>query len=144
MAGYMSKVVGADAIYEGAIPAGEALTNGLFCTVQSGTLKKAVAATALEMEVVEKTTLWGEPALRAVVRKPDGVSYFIEKVFDKTSGAYDDANIETAQGELARAHLPLIGEEAIFTVASALYSSLNAGDTITPAAGGTVAKKSNT
>lgn len=143
MAGYMSKVVGADAIYEGAIPAGEALTNGLFCTVQSGTLKKATSATALEMEVVEKTTLWGEPALRAVVRKPDGVSYFIEKVFDKTSGAYDDANVTTAQGELARAHLPLIGEEAFFTVGSTTYAALEVGDTITPTTGGTVAEKSN-
>lgn len=55
---------------------------------------------------------------------------------------YNTAEYEIEAGAFVKMHRPLAGEQMIVTVADALYKTLNEGDLVTPAANGTVAKKS--
>ena len=141
MAGYMTKVVGADAIYEGSYAAAENLKNGEFVELKDGKLAKTAAAKAMKLRVKELTTLWGKKALRCEVidQANEGV-YFVEKLFVDNADEFNDAETVTKADELARVHMPLNGEEMLFTVADELYSALKVADVVTPAASGTVAK----
>ena len=143
MAGYMTKVVGADAIYEGGVRAGENLYNGEFVEIAADfTMKKVTEAKDLILRIKEKDTLWGKSALRCdVIAQGAGGVYFVEKLFDDNGEEFDDTMTVTKKGKYARAHMPLTGEELLFTVADELYASLNVGDKVAPAAGGTVAKQ---
>ena len=144
MAGYMTKVVGSDGIYDGSYKAGEALTNGIFVNVAAdGTVKKLTAAGDIEMKVREKTTLWGLPAVVLdVVVEGSGLTYFVEQVEPGTRDEYDDTNNVIKIGEFVRMHKPLLGEQLVMTVTSTVLATLTEGDIAKPASGGTIAKKS--
>lgn len=144
MAGYMTKVVGSDGIYDGSYKAGEVLTNGIFVNVAAdGTVKKLTAAGDIEMKVREKTTLWGLPAVVLdVVVEGSGLTYFVEQVNPGTREEYNDVEPEIKIGEFVRMHKPLLGEQLIMSVTSTVLGTLTEGDTAKPAAGGTIAKKS--
>lgn len=142
MAGYMTKVVGADAIYEGSYLAGEDLLNGQFLELKAGKMMKTTAAKDMVLVVKEKDTLWGRSALRCdVLDQGSGGVYFNEKLFTDYGDEFDDTKTVTKKDKHVRAHMPLTGEEMLFEVADELYAALNVGDQVTPAAGGTVAKK---
>lgn len=141
MAGYMTKVVGSDGIYDGSYKAGEALTNGIFVTLDSGVVKKITAAGDIIMKVREKTTLWGMDAIVLDVQDQGaGTLYFVEQVNPGDKPEYDDTNPVIKLGEFVRMHVPLAGEQMIITVDSTLYASLAVGDLAKPASGGLVAK----
>lgn len=144
MAGYMTKVVGSDGIYDGSYKAGEVLTNGIFVEVAAdGTVKKLVAAGDIEMKVREKTTLWGLPAVVLdVVVEGSGLTYFVEQVNPGTREEYNDVEPEIKIGEFVRMHKPLLGEQLIMSVTSTVLGTLTEGDIAKPAAGGTIVKKS--
>lgn len=144
MAGYMTKVVGSDGIYDGSYKAGEVLTNGIFVNVAAdGTVKKLTAAGDIEMIVREKTTLWGLPAVVLdVVVEGSGLTYFVEQVNPGTREEYNDVEPEIKIGKFVRMHKPLLGEQLIMSVTSTVLGTLTEGDTAKPAAGGTIAKKS--
>lgn len=144
MAGYMTKLVGSDGIYDGSYKAGEALTNGIFVNIAAdGTVKKLTGAGSIEMRVREKTTLWGLPAvILDVVVEGDGTAYFVEQVNPGVHEEYDDINNVIKIGEFVRMHKPLLGEQLIMSVTSTVLGTLTEGDTAKPAAGGTIAKKS--
>ena len=144
MAGYMTKLVGSDGIYDGSYKAGEALTNGIFVNIAAdGTVKKLTAAGSIEMRVREKTTLWGLPAvILDVVVEGDGTAYFVEQVNPGVREEWNDIENEIKIGEFVRMHKPLLGEQLIMSVTSAVLATLTEGDTAKPASGGTIAKKS--
>lgn len=144
MAGYMTKVVGSDGIYDGSYKAGEVLTNGIFVNIAAdGTVKKLTAAGDIEMKVREKTTLWGLPAVVLdVVVEGSGLTYFVEQVNPGTREEYNDVEPEIKIGEFVRMHKPLLGEQLIMSVTTTVLGTLTEGDTAKPAAGGTIAKKS--
>lgn len=144
MAGYMTKLVGSDGIYDGSYKAGEALTNGIFVNIAAdGTVKKLTGAGSIEMRVREKTTLWGLPAvILDVVVEGDGTAYFVEQVNPGVHEEYDDINNVIKIGEFVHMHKPLLGEQLIMSVTSTVLGTLTEGDTAKPAAGGTIAKKS--
>ena len=144
MAGYMTKLVGSDGIYDGSYKAGEALTNGIFVNIAAdGTVKKLTAAGSIEMRVREKTTLWGLPAvILDVVVEGDGTAYFVEQVNPGVREEWNDIENEIKIGEFVRMHKPLLGEQLIMSVTSEVLATLTEGDTAKPAAGGTIAKKS--
>ena len=142
MAGYMTKVVGADAIYEGSYLAAEDLLNGEFVELKEGKMAKTAAAKDLLLRVKEKDTLWGKPALRCdVIDEGSADVYFVEKLFTDYGDEFNDAETKTKKDKHVRAHMPLKGEELLFTVSDELYAALKANDMVTPAAGGAVAKK---
>ena len=144
MAGYMTKLVGSDGIYDGSYKAGELLTNGIFVNIAAdGTVKKLTAAGSIEMRVREKTTLWGLPAvILDVVVEGDGTAYFVEQVNPGVHEEYNDIENVIKIGEFVRMHKPLLGEQLIMSVTSAVLATLTEGDTAKPASGGTIAKKS--
>lgn len=140
MAGYVTKLAGH--IYDGANSAGEALTNGVFAEMTASGVKKVTAAKDTLLRVEEKTELWGNPALRLNVT---GVGsdevYFVENEWEVDENAeWNEADYTLPSGKLVRMKRLLPGEQVIMTVDSTLYSGLNVGDTVQPAAGGTVAK----
>ena len=55
---------------------------------------------------------------------------------------YNNAEYECKVGQYVRMRRPVINDEMIMTVADAVYNALNVGDTVKPAVGGSVAKKS--
>lgn len=144
MAGYMTKLVGSDGIYDGSYKAGEVLTNGIFVNIAAdGTVKKLTGAGSIEMRVREKTTLWGLPAvILDVVVEGDGTAYFVEQVNPGVREEWNDIDNVIKIGEFVRMHKPLLGEQLIMSVTSTVLGTLTEGDTAKPAAGGTIAKKS--
>ena len=144
MAGYMTKLVGSDGIYDGSYKAGEVLTNGIFVNIAAdGTVKKLTAAGSIEMRVREKTTLWGLPAvILDVVVEGDCTAYFVEQVNPGVHEEWNDIENEIKIGEFVRMHKPLLGEQLIMSVTSTVLGTLTEGDTAKPASGGTIAKKS--
>lgn len=142
MAGYMTKVVGSDGIYDGSYKAGEALTNGIFVSIAAdGTAKKLTAAGDIIFKVREKTALWGLDAVVLDVQDQGaGTIYFVEQVNPGDMPEFDDINNTVKIGEFVRMHIPLAGEQLIMSVAAATYAALAAGDLAKPASGGSIAK----
>jgi hypothetical protein len=143
MAGYMKKLNGY--VYDGEHVANQAMVNGIFVEIDSSTgkVKPITAAGDTEFRVDEKTTLWGKYALVLnVILEGDKEQYFLENDFDlKAVPTYDSADYECKAGEYCRMHRPVINDQLIMTVTSELYAALNVGDTVKPAVGGSVAKK---
>lgn len=143
MAGYMKKLNGY--VYDGEHVANAAMPNGIFVEIDSSTgkVKPITAAGDTEFRVDAKTTLWMKPALVLnVILEGDKEQYFLENDFDlKAVPTYDSADYECKAGEYCRMHRPVINDQLIMTVTSELYAALNVGDTVKPAIGGSVAKK---
>ena len=105
MAGYFTKLNGY--VYNGEykVKASTTVANGSFVEPVSGTLTvqpTSAAITGFKFKVVEKTTVYGLPALRMdVVGVPaDGTeAYFVENVFDPLCYNYDESNYTISAGE---------------------------------------------
>lgn len=140
MAGYVTKLMGH--VYDGANLSGEALINGVFAEIASGGVKKTTAARDTLLRVEEKTELWGSPALRLnVTGAGTDEVYFVENEWEVDENAeWDEADYTLPAGKYVRMKRLLPGEQVIMTVGSELYATLAVGDTVQPAAGGTVAK----
>ena len=140
MAGYVTKLMGH--VYDGANLSGEALINGVFAEIASGGVKKTTAARDTLLRVEEKTELWGSPALRLnVTGAGTDEVYFVENEWEVDENAeWNEADYTLPAGKYVRMKRLLPGEQVIMTVGSELYATLAEGDTVQPAAGGTVAK----
>ncbi|HIU94934.1 MAG TPA: hypothetical protein IAD24_07215 [Candidatus Aphodomorpha intestinavium] len=140
MAGYVTKLMGH--VYDGANLSGEALINGVFAEIASGGVKKTTAARDTLLRVEEKTELWGSPALRLnVTGAGTDEVYFMENEWEVDENAeWNEADYTLPAGKYVRMKRLLPGEQVIMTVGSELYATLAVGDTVQPAAGGTVAK----
>lgn len=140
MAGYVTKLMGH--VYDGANLSGEALINGVFAEIASGGVKKTTAARDTLLRVEEKTELWGSPALRLnVTGAGTDEVYFVENEWEVDENAeWNEADYTLPAGKYVRMKRLLPGEQVIMTVGSELYATLAVGDTVQPAASGTVAK----
>ena len=143
MAGYVTKLVGH--VYDGANLSAEALINGVFAEITATGVKKITAAKDTLLRVEEKTELWGLPALRLnVTGVGNDEVYFVENEWDiNDSEEYDETNYTLPTGKYVRMKRLVPGEQVIMSVDSTLFAALAVGDTVQPASGGTVAKKSN-
>ncbi len=144
MAGYMRKLNGY--VYNGANQAYAALANGIFAEIGANGVVAITAAGDMELRVVEKTTLWGLPAqVLDVVIAGDKEHYFVENDLGEMENdpTWDGATYTCKVGDYVRMHRPLIGEQLIMTVDSTVYAAVSVGDTVKPAVGGSVAKKSS-
>ena len=141
MAGYVTKLVGH--VYDGANLSGEALINGAFAEITASGVKKITAVKDTLLRVEEKTELWGLPALRLNVT---GVGtdevYFVENEWEVDDNAeWNEADYTLPTGKYVRMKRLVPGEQVIMSVDSTLFAALAVGDTVQPAAAGTVAKK---
>ena len=125
MAGYFTKLNGR--VYEGEYAANVDLENGTFVTINgSQKVIKSAANTNIELVCVEKTDLWGLPALRLRCEKEDGAIYMVEgdpRVYEGET--FDDRHHTVKAGELVKMRAPHISDEIILAVTDELYAAAN-------------------
>lgn len=143
MAGYFRKME--EPNYLGSEKAYETLTNGLFVYIDGANgVKKLGSAGSAEFRVKEKTTLWGKPALVLICTDVGSAEHYvveneIENYGDK--GDFNDADYSIPANHLVKMRRPNINDELVISTDSTTYAALNVGDTVKPASGGGVAKK---
>ena len=142
MAGYFDKLNGR--VYECEHEASVDLENGTFVVIDDSTNKvvKSSANTNVELLCIEKTDIWGLPALRLRCQKEDGTVFMVEG--DPTVDAlpeYDDRHHVVKQGELTKMRSPHISDEIRLEVNSTIYTAAAVGDVYNVAANGLIAKK---
>lgn len=141
MAGYFRKMEQPN--FEGAYKAGEELANGVFVSITANGVKKLTAAGTTEFRVKEKTTLWGLPAVVLVCTKDGGVEFLVENEFeDYGTGDINYAEYTVPTGHYVKMRRPNINDEIIVSVTSTVLATLAVDDTVTPASGGSIVKKS--
>lgn len=144
MAGYFTKLNGYVYSGEYKVKASTTVANGSFVEPVSGTLTvqpTSAAITGFKFKVVEKTTVYGLPALRMdVVGVPaDGTeAFFVENVFDPLCYNYNEANYTINAGEYVRMHMPQLGDQLLISVTSVLYAATSLGDLMVIDVAGTV------
>ena len=139
MSGYYTKLQGH--VYDGSHEAAEPLANGVFAEITAGGVAKVTAAKDVKLRVAEKTVLFDKPALILdVVSVGTDEVFFVENEIPVLNGeTWDESTYELPVQTQVRMKRPLPGEQVITTVADPLYASVNVGDIVAPAAGGTVA-----
>lgn len=141
MAGYFRKAEAWN--YNGAEKAYETLTNGLFVYIDgSNGVKKVTGNGSARFRVLEKTSLWGLPAVvllctNAGTDEVYVVENEIENYGDK--GDFNDANYSVPAGHYVKMRRPNINDELIISVSSETYAALSVGDTVKSVSGGSVA-----
>lgn len=143
MAGYFRRAE--EWNYDGANKAYETLTSGLFVFIDgSNGVKKLTAAGSAEFRVKEKTTLWGKPALVLVCTDAGSAEHYVTELETENygdKGDFNDADYSIPAGHLVKMRRPNINDELVISTDSTTYAALNVGDTVKPASGGGVAKK---
>lgn len=142
MAGYMTKLMGY--VYDGAHTAAEDLQNGVLAEITADGVKAIAATGDAQFRVAPegKTVLWGMNALVLdVVNAGTKELFVVENEWDiNDHDEYDTAKYTLKAGKPVRMHRLLPGEQFIATVADEVFSAVEIGDIVAPAAGGTVAK----
>lgn len=141
MAGYFRKLDGH--VYNGAEKAYEELTNGLFVYIDgSNGVKKLGSAGSARFRVVEKTTLWGLPAVVLVCTDPGSAEiYMTENEFELYGdGDFDQTTYSVPAGHYVKMRRPVLNDEVIVSVTSEVLATLAVGDTVKPTTGGTIVK----
>ena len=138
MAGYFDKLDGR--VYDGGHKAGEELANGVFASITANGVKKLTAAGDAKFRVEEKTSLWGLPAVRLVCTATGTAEiYFVENEWEIYGDKdYDESDYTIPAGHLVRMRRPVLNDEVIMSIDATLFASLNVGDEVKPAAGGTI------
>lgn len=140
MAGYFRRAEAWN--YDGANKAGVQLSNGVFVEITANGVKPIAAAGDAEFRVKEKTSLWGLPA---VVLVCTGVGtkeiYFVENEIENygDKGDFNDAEYVVAKDHYVKMRRPNINDEIVMSVDDTTFAAVNVGDTVSPAAGGSIA-----
>lgn len=142
MAGYFTKLDGH--VYNGANKAYETLENGTFVYIDGANgVKKLGSAGSAEFRVIEKTTLWGLPAVALVCTDPgSNEHYVVENEFeDYGDKDFDQTTYSVPAGHYIKMRRPVLNDELVISVTSEVLATLAVGDTVKPASGGSIAKK---
>ena len=142
MAGYFRRAEAWN--YDGSNKAYQELTNGLFVYIDGANgVKPLGSAGSAEFRVLEKTTLWGLPAVVMVCTDPGSAEiYFTENEFeDYGDKDFDQTTYSIPAGHYVKMRRPNINDELIVSVTSEVAATLAVGDTVKPASGGSIAKK---
>lgn len=141
MAGYFRRAEAWN--YDGVNKAGEELANGLFVEITAANgVKKLTAAGDAEFRVKEKTSLWGLPAVVLVCTSVGtGEVYFTENEFENygDKGDFNNAEYSVPVGHYVKMRRPNINDELVMSVDDSTYAAVSVGDTVSPAAGGSIA-----
>lgn len=142
MAGYFRRAEAWN--YDGSNKAYQELTNGLFVYIDgSNGVKPLASAGSAEFRVIEKTTLWGLPAVVLVCTNPGSAEiYFTENEFeDYGDKDFDQTTYSVPAGHYVKMRRPNINDELIVSVTSEVLATLAVGDTVKPTTNGTIVKK---
>lgn len=139
MAGYFRKLDGH--VYEGGYKAKEELPNGVFAHLE-GTNGDEVAlgGHSVKCDVVEKTSLWGLPAIVLRCTVADGKIFFIENEFEDygDKGDFNVAEYTVPVGHYVKMRCPAVNDEMIMTVPQEKWDSLAVGNAVVATANGYV------
>ena len=141
MAGYFRRAEAWN--YDGSNKAYEELTNGLFVYIDgSNGVKKVASAGSARFRVLEKTTLWGLPAVVLLCTDPGSAEiYFTENEFEIYGDKdYDQTTYSIPAGHYVKMRRPNINDELVMSVTSEVLATLAVGDTVKPTTGGTIVK----
>lgn len=133
MAGYFTKLNGYVYSGEYKVAAGKTVKNGTFVVPNAAELTAQNPTSAVNgyiFKCVEKTTVYGLPALRLDVVKVvnDGTeAYFVENVFNPLCYNFDQADQTIGAGEYLRMHMPELGDQLLMSVDDTLYASAAVG-----------------
>jgi hypothetical protein len=138
MAGFVTKLQGY--VYSGDYEAAQEMTNGMFAELSNELVIPSAAKRDTVLRVNEKTELWGMPALRLdVVSVGKDEVFFVEQDFPPNHEVeWNDALNKVKPDEKVRMKRLLPGEQVIMTVDDTLFSGVNIGAIMQPAANGTV------
>ena len=142
MAGYFRRAEAWN--YDGSNKAYEATPNGIFVYIDgSNGVKKLASAGSAEFRVLEKTTLWGLPAVVLVCTDPGSAEiYFTENEFeDYGDKDFDQTTYTVPAGHYVKMRRPVINDEIVMSVTSEVLATLTVGDTVKPTTNGTIVKK---
>ena len=142
MAGYFTKLNGH--VYEGEYKAYTALANGVFAEIGANGVQAISAAGDAEFVIDEKTDLWGLKAVRMhCIYEGTKDQYFVENEFeDYGDKDFDYTTYTVPAGHYVKMRAPEKGDQLIMTITDELFAALAVGDTVKPASGGSIAKKS--
>ena len=141
MAGYFRRAEAWN--YDGSNKAYQELTNGLFVYIDgSNGVKPVASAGSARFRVLEKTTLWGLPAVVLVCTDPGSAEiYFTENEFeDYGDKDFDQTTYSIPAGHYVKMRRPNINDELVVSVTSEVLATLAVGDTVKPTTGGTIVK----
>lgn len=141
MAGYFRRAEAWN--YDGSNKAYQELTNGLFVYIDgSNGVKPVASAGSARFRVLEKTTLWGLPAVVLVCTDPGSAEiYFTENEFeDYGDKDFDQTTYSIPAGHYVKMRRPNINDELIMSVTSEVLATLAVGDTVKPTTNGTIVK----
>jgi len=141
MAGYFRRAEAWN--YDGSNKAYQELTNGLFVYIDgSNGVKPVASAGSARFRVLEKTTLWGLPAVVLVCTDPGSAEiYFTENEFeDYGDKDFDQTTYSIPAGHYVKMRRPNINDELIVSVTSEVLATLAVGDTVKPTTNGTIVK----
>ncbi len=141
MAGYFRRAEAWN--YDGSNKAYQELTNGLFVYIDgSNGVKPVASAGSARFRVLEKTTLWGLPAVVLVCTDPGSAEiYFTENEFeDYGDKDFDQTTYSIPAGHYVKMRRPTINDELIMSVTSEVLATLAVGDTVKPTTNGTIVK----
>ena len=142
MAGYFRRAEAWN--YDGSNKAYQELTNGLFVYIDGANgVKPLGSAGSAEFRVLEKTTLWGLPAVVLVCTNPGSAEiYFTENEFeDYGDKDFDQTTYSIPAGHYVKMRRPNINDELVVSVTSEVLATLAVGDTVKPTTNGTIVKK---
>lgn len=139
MAGYFTKLNGY--VYSGEYVASTDLENGTFVTLD--TSNEVVAADTdggLKFVCVEKTDIFGLPALRLRCTEEDGTQFMVEQD-NKVDyiGEYDERHRKAEAGKLVKMRTPVVGDEILLEVNTTIYAAASVGAAYKQAASGAIA-----
>ena len=140
MAGYFRRAEAWN--YDGSNKAYEELTNGLFVYIDgSNGVKKIGSAGSARFRVLEKTSLWGLPALVLLcINAGTDEMYVTENEFEIYGDKdYDQTNYSIPAGHYVKMRRPNINDELVISVSDETYAALSVGAVVKPASGGSVA-----
>lgn len=141
MAGYFRRAEAWN--YDGSNKAYQELTNGLFVYIDgSNGVKPVASAGSARFRVLEKTTLWGLPAVVLVCTDPGSAEiYFTENEFeDYGDKDFDQTTYSIPAGHYVKMRRPNINDELVVSVTSEVLATLAVGDTVKPTTNGTIVK----
>ena len=141
MAGYFRRAEAWN--YDGSNKAYQELTNGLFVYIDGANgVKPVAAAGSARVRGLDKTTLWGLPAVVLVCTDPGSAEiYFTENEFeDYGDKDFDQTTYSIPAGHYVKMRRPNINDELIVSVTSEVLATLAVGDTVKPTTNGTIVK----
>ena len=140
MAGYFTKLNGY--VYSGEYVASTDIENGTFVTLDTSNEVIVATTGSMEFVCVEKTDIFGLPALRLRCTEEDGTQFIVEQDNEADYvGEYDERHRKAEAGKLVKMRTPVVGDEILLEVNTTMYAAASVGAEYVQDTTGTIVAK---